>query len=115
MQLSTAVKRVAKEAGGIRALARVTGLSAPYVCRLANGEKCDPSDDVLGRLGLVRTVDYKITSNPAKQFDSDAEISIPRSLIGAACHAIDKKHDAPNLLAKLRQYTFNARGANGTD
>jgi hypothetical protein len=66
MQLSSAVKKVAKKAGGIRALARATRLSAPYVCRLANGEKCDPSDDVLCRLGLVRPVDYRITANPAK-------------------------------------------------
>lgn len=66
MNLGAAVKKVAKEAGGIRALARATGLSAPYVCRLANGEKCDPSDDVLGRLGLARTIDYKITSHPRK-------------------------------------------------
>lgn len=66
MNLSSAVKKVAKEAGGIRALARATGLSAPYVCRLANGEKCEPSDDALSRLGIARTVDYKITSNPRK-------------------------------------------------
>ena len=66
MRLDSAVKKVAKEVGGIRALSRATGLSAPYVCRLANGEKCDPSDDVLDRLGLTRTIDYKITSNPKK-------------------------------------------------
>ena len=33
-------------------------------------------------------------------------VSIPRGLIGAACSAIDKKRDAPNILAELRRYTY---------
>jgi len=36
---------------------------------------------------------------------SDDHVSIPRDLIGAACAAIDKKRDAPNVLAELRRYT----------
>jgi hypothetical protein len=32
-------------------------------------------------------------------------VTIPRSLIGAACSAIDKKRDAPNVLTELRRYT----------
>ena len=35
-------------------------------------------------------------------------VLIERGLIGAACHAIDKKRDAPNLLAKLRAVTMAA-------
>lgn len=33
-------------------------------------------------------------------------ILVPRALIGAACHAIDKKRDAPNTLATLRRFTY---------
>ncbi|MCY1356896.1 hypothetical protein D9M69_433620 [compost metagenome] len=32
---------------------------------------------------------------------------MPRGLLGAACHAIDKKRDAPRTIAKLREH---ARG-----
>ena len=35
-------------------------------------------------------------------------VLVERSLIGAACHAIEKKRDAPNLLAKLRAVTMAA-------
>lgn len=35
----------------------------------------------------------------------DDMVSIPRGLIGAACSAIDKKRDAPKVLAELRRYT----------
>lgn len=39
-------------------------------------------------------------------FGDEDHVSIPRGLIGAACSAIDKKRDAPRLLAELRRYTF---------
>jgi len=35
----------------------------------------------------------------------DDMILIPRGLVGAACSAIDKKRDAPEVLKKLRRYT----------
>lgn len=38
-------------------------------------------------------------------FDLDANVSIPRDLIGAACYAIRTKRDAPLLLEKMRRYT----------
>ncbi|MCY1275352.1 hypothetical protein D9M69_442230 [compost metagenome] len=40
-------------------------------------------------------------------YDSAELVSVPRGLLGAACHAIDKKRDAPRTIAKLREY---ARG-----
>ncbi|MCK1826001.1 hypothetical protein MX655_10660 [Pseudomonas aeruginosa] len=40
-------------------------------------------------------------------YDSDELVAVPRGLLGAACHAIDKKRDAPRTIAKLREY---ARG-----
>jgi hypothetical protein len=46
-------------------------------------------------------------AEPAAQPVDDIEdpITLPRGLIGAACSAIDKKRDAPNLLEQLRRYT----------
>lgn len=38
-------------------------------------------------------------------FDGEDLVQIPRGLIGAACSAIDKKRDAPAVLAELRRYT----------
>lgn len=37
--------------------------------------------------------------------DVEDPITVPRGLIGAACSAIDKKRDAPKVLAELRRYT----------
>ena len=41
---------------------------------------------------------------PAAFVDED-HVTVPRSLIGAACSAIDKKQDAPKTLEELRRYT----------
>lgn len=42
----------------------------------------------------------------AAPLSGDGEhISVPRSLIGAACSAIDSKRVAPKVLAELRRYT----------
>jgi hypothetical protein len=46
-------------------------------------------------------------TNECPRLSSDDDlIAVPRSLIGAACSAIDKKRDAPKVLAKLRCYSF---------
>ena len=44
---------------------------------------------------------------PAERVEQeiDQAIAIPLGLIAAACSAIDKKRDAPKLLAELRRYT----------
>ena len=39
-----------------------------------------------------------------QQFDSDM-VSVPRSLLGAACAAINRQQDAPKVLEQLRRYT----------
>lgn len=39
-----------------------------------------------------------------EQSDSDT-VPVPRSLLGAACAAINRKQDAPRLLEQLRRYT----------
>lgn len=45
---------------------------------------------------------------PAMPSQSDDMISLPRGLVAAACSAIDKKRDAPVVLAKLREYAIGA-------
>jgi hypothetical protein len=42
--------------GGLRPAARVLQMNAGYLQRLWSGEKDNPSDDVLRKLGLKRTV-----------------------------------------------------------
>lgn len=48
-------------------------------------------------------------TEPAQQQANDNDmVLVERSLIGAACNAIDKKRDAPGLLGKLREIAFRA-------
>lgn len=44
--------------GSLRAAARVLGISPAYLSRLFSGEKKDPSDTMLRKLGLRRVVTY---------------------------------------------------------
>ena len=45
------------------------------------------------------------TNQPAPAFSDEDHVYIPRSLIHAACSAIDKKRDGEKTLAELRRYT----------
>ena len=47
-----------------------------------------------------------VEASPALR--SDDLVLVPRDLLGAACSAIDKKRDAPNVLKKLRDITYAA-------
>lgn len=48
-------------------------------------------------------------TEPARRQANDNDmVLVERSLIGAACNAIDKKRDAPGLLGKLREIAFRA-------
>lgn len=38
-------------------------------------------------------------------FPPEDPVTVPRGLLGAACAAIERKHDAPKTLAALRRYT----------
>ena len=42
---------------------------------------------------------------PAPIFGDEDYVLVPRSLLGAACSAIDKRRDGVNTLAELRRYT----------
>lgn len=58
MTLAQHVKVLIKQHGGLRAAARAVRLSAPYLLRLRDGDKKDPSDEVLRRLGLRRVITF---------------------------------------------------------
>jgi transcriptional regulator with XRE-family HTH domain len=47
-----------KKHGGTRTTARVLKVDPSYVSRLANGGKGNPSDEILKRLGLIRSISY---------------------------------------------------------
>jgi hypothetical protein len=57
--IERAVKRLIKLHGGLRKAARATGIDAPYLCRLRQGVKRNPSDEVLQKLGLARHLSFR--------------------------------------------------------
>lgn len=62
--------------------------------------------DVDGHCDVVLVADLKRASAPsAAPAGIEDPVTVPRGLLGAACAAIDRKHDAPKTLAALRRYT----------
>lgn len=59
MTLQQRVKQLIAQHGTLRAAARAVSVEVSYLSRLEHGEKTNPSDDVLARLGLVRVVTYR--------------------------------------------------------
>lgn len=53
-----AVKAKVRQHGGLRPAGRAMGIDPAYLKRLRDGEKRDPSDDLLRKLGLRREVSY---------------------------------------------------------
>lgn len=53
------IAEVVQRHGSIRAAARVLQVDHAYLYRLYTGEKCNPSDALLRRLDLSRTVVYE--------------------------------------------------------
>jgi hypothetical protein len=62
MAQETTLKRrvadVVRQHGGLRKAARALGMTPQYLWRLGEGEKDNPSDAVLRKLGLKRQVVY---------------------------------------------------------
>lgn len=54
-----AIRLKVEQHGSLRAAAKVLGVSAPYLCRFRHGQKRNPSDRLLRRLGLVRKIVYE--------------------------------------------------------
>jgi transcriptional regulator with XRE-family HTH domain len=60
MTLNEQIVQLAEQHGSLRAVAEATGIGASYLSRLASGEKTEPSDEVLRKLGLRRVVTYEL-------------------------------------------------------
>lgn len=59
MTLSERIKELIAQHGSLRAAARVLECDAGYLSRLASGEKADPSEKLLRRMGLRQIVTYE--------------------------------------------------------
>ncbi len=57
-QLHTRIHQLSAEHGSLRAAASALGLDVGYLSRLASGEKTEPSDETLEKLGLCKIVSY---------------------------------------------------------
>jgi hypothetical protein len=66
------VDELAKRHGSLRAAARVLKLTPAYLSRLRSGEKINPSDKVLKKLGLRRSVE--ITFMPIGSYLTDCDM-----------------------------------------
>lgn len=60
MTLDKCVRWLVLRHGSLRALSRNTGIDAAYLSRLASGDKQNPSDATLMKLGISRAVEYKL-------------------------------------------------------
>jgi len=58
-EVQRAAERLVKFYGGIRPAARATGLDHGYLYHLLRGNKSNPSDDVLSKLGIERRVTFR--------------------------------------------------------
>ena len=56
--LARAVRTLEERHGGLRAAARATGVDVAYLKRLRDGDKDNPSDVTLKKLGLRKEVFY---------------------------------------------------------
>ncbi|MBD1554254.1 hypothetical protein [Pseudomonas typographi] len=59
--ISERIKMLSAAHGGLRGLSRALGIDAGYLSRLANGEKQEPSTEILSKLGLRKVVRYEDT------------------------------------------------------
>jgi replicative DNA helicase len=57
-KLRQRIQEISKQHGSLRAAARALEIDAGYLSRLQNGEKIEPSDDMLRKLNLRRIVTY---------------------------------------------------------
>lgn len=57
--LQKAITALIRTHGGLRALGRATDIDPSYLKHLRDGTKATPSDAVLAKLGLERSVTYR--------------------------------------------------------
>ena len=58
LALAERVKSLETLHGGLRSAARATGIDVGYLKRLRDGDKTNPSDETLDKLGLKKEVIY---------------------------------------------------------
>lgn len=63
------IGQLVEQHGSLRAAARVTQIDYSYLSRIATGEKTAPSDFVLRRLGLRKSVVYEFTKAAPRALD----------------------------------------------
>jgi len=63
--LREAVNAIIARHGGTRVAARATGVNYAYLSRLARGEKVNPTNETLRKLGLRKVVTY-VTIRPKR-------------------------------------------------
>jgi transcriptional regulator with XRE-family HTH domain len=61
--LHARIRELAKAHGSLRRLADAIEVDAGYLSRLRDGDKSNPSDELLRKLGLRRMVSYVLVSN----------------------------------------------------
>lgn len=67
LPIAMAIEAAEEEHGSLRAAAKALSIDPGYMSRLKNGEKTNPSDDVLAALGLERITMYRaITKQPSQ-------------------------------------------------
>lgn len=54
--LATIIKRKVRQYGSLRDASRKLGVGYVYLHRLSTGEQSNPSDEVLRKLGITRTI-----------------------------------------------------------
>lgn len=62
-EIQLAVKALVDHYGSYRSAADAIDVNYAYLWRLGSGEKTEPSDDVLKKLGLVKQVTYRKPGN----------------------------------------------------
>lgn len=60
MTLAQCVQTVIRRHGGLRVTSRVTGVDVAYLSRLASGQKHNPSQATMLKLGIDKTLVYRV-------------------------------------------------------
>jgi transcriptional regulator with XRE-family HTH domain len=54
MDIPRRIAQLVRKHGSLRAVSRETGVDVGYLSRLRSGEKANPSEETLGRLGIQK-------------------------------------------------------------
>lgn len=65
------IESLVRKCGGLRKLSRKSGVAVGYLCRLRKGEKLNPSESTLRKLGLKREVIVSYKSLSEENGDND--------------------------------------------